>query len=382
MHRLVVLAFAALVSGAQAPRGTTQHWQPLFNGEDLQGWEIVNGGKWSVEDGTILMRRLPGETNGAWLFTKSDYSDFILRLKFLPGTETFHSGILIREPGHGKITRPAFSGYEVSLAQGIRRENTTGAIYFSANAYEKAIPAKQWSVVEIRCLGDHITTFINGEKAAETHTRRSYRGGIGLHLHGGKDQPEYRWKDIEIQELAPPPREFQYDEEKLAQMPGGFEPLAGLSSSGPWVWNGSQLRAAGAREQSWILSSGTYRNFILEFDFKVSGGGSAGAVFRVPAQPSEGYEFRIEDRDDVNPSGSIFNLARAFNFDVCTQRIYHPGQWNQARIYVTGDHVVTYLNLAKGAEIHSDRSANGKIGFRVSPGTEVEFRKIEVKKIE
>ena len=51
----------------------------LFNGKDLQGWEIVNGGKWSVEDGAIVMRRLPGETNGAWLFTTSDYSDFMLR---------------------------------------------------------------------------------------------------------------------------------------------------------------------------------------------------------------------------------------------------------------------------------------------------------------
>src|SRR5579859_4346269 len=99
-----------LIAGAtfEAKAAGAESWARLFNGRNLDGWEAVNGGQWTVEDGAIVMRRVPGNNGGAWLFTKRDYGDFILRLKFMPGAETFHSGILIRESGHGKITRPAF----------------------------------------------------------------------------------------------------------------------------------------------------------------------------------------------------------------------------------------------------------------------------------
>lgn len=356
-------------------------WIPRFDGMNLQGWEAVHGGRWTVEDGAIVMRRVPGDSGGAWLFTKKDYEDFVLRLKFLPGSSVFHSGILVREPGHGKITRPAFSGYEISLAQGIRRQNTTGAIYFSANAYLKDIPAHEWSTIEIRCLGDHITTFVNGQKMAETHVRRSFKGGIGLHLHGGSDQPEIRWKDIELQELPPKPRGFQNDEERLAQLPGDFQAVTDLPSAPGWTWSDGVLRGKTTTQPINIQTKTEYGDFIFGFDFRLSTGGSGGAVFRVPPGHDGGYEFHLEDQDDVNPSGSIFNLARAFVSEVCDQKIYHTGKWNQARIYAADDHIVTYLNLAKGAEVHDDRSRRGQIGFRVAPGSWVEFRNIEVKRI-
>jgi hypothetical protein len=377
---ILAIAFLTVVfqpAGAAA----AEHWERLFNGNNLDGWEAVNGGAWSVEDGAIAMRRLPGNGGGAWLFTRKDYGDFILRLKFMPNAETFHSGVVIREPAHGKITRPAFDGYEVSLAQGIRHENTTGAIYFSASAYENTIPAHEWTAFEIRCVGDHITTLMNGRELAETHTRRSFKGGIGLHLHGGDFPTDYRWKDIEIEELPPAPRDFQFDEEKLAQMPGDFQPVADFTPSSAWTWREGVLHGEGAGGESWITGKASYANFILTFDFKVSSGGSAGASFRIPADPRGGYEFRIEDTDIVNPTASIFNLARAFLEDVCEKKNYHEGKWNQGRVYAVGDHVITYLNQEKGAQIHSDRSAAGRFAFRVGAGSSVDFRNIQVKRI-
>src|SRR5690242_10716436 len=130
--------FALLTAGLPllcpfAPPGGV--WKKLFNGRDLQGWEVVNAGRWTVEDGAIVMRRQPHDTSGGWLVTTGDYGDFILRLKFMPGRDLFNSGILVRDPGHAKTRRPALNGFEIKLAQGDRVENSNGTIWYVASAY-------------------------------------------------------------------------------------------------------------------------------------------------------------------------------------------------------------------------------------------------------
>ena len=47
-------------------------WEPLFNGEDLTGWEIVGAGNWYAEDEQIHVTRKEGETGGGWLVTKEN----------------------------------------------------------------------------------------------------------------------------------------------------------------------------------------------------------------------------------------------------------------------------------------------------------------------
>src|SRR5581483_11679867 len=92
-------------------------------------------------------------------------------------------------------------------------------------AYPQALPAGEWADFEIRAIGDHIVTYMNGKKMAETHSRRSYKGGIGLHLHGGDEPAENWWKDIEIKELPPAQRPYQLTQEKMEQEPGEFVPV-------------------------------------------------------------------------------------------------------------------------------------------------------------
>ena len=115
-----------------------EQWTKLCNGRDLDGWEKVNtGGSWTVEQGMIVARRTPPDRGASWLVTKQDYGDFILRLKFKSSTENYNSGILIRDPAHAKLFRPAYSGFEIIIAQGQKDENTNGAIYYVAQAYQR-----------------------------------------------------------------------------------------------------------------------------------------------------------------------------------------------------------------------------------------------------
>ena len=132
-----------------------------------------------------------------------------------------------------------------------------------------------------------------------------------------------------------------------------------------------------------------FGDFILSFGFRVSGSGYAGVGLRLPGpEPAgnvslaaQGYEFRISDSDDDNPTGSILDLARAFRLDPDLKPIVHKDQWNHARLYVAGDHIVSYVNLVKMAETHANRRSAGRIGFEVAPGTTIEYRDLQAKRI-
>lgn len=53
-------------------------WRPLFNGKNLDGWEQIGDGVWSVmSDGTLLGDRKPKESHDqAWVYTKEEFGEF------------------------------------------------------------------------------------------------------------------------------------------------------------------------------------------------------------------------------------------------------------------------------------------------------------------
>lgn len=79
-------------------------WQTLFNGKDLEGWEVKcdakdkDKGFWTVDEGTILCNSLHStDHNYVWLQSKEEYGDFELRLKFqVSRSQTGNSGVQFR----------------------------------------------------------------------------------------------------------------------------------------------------------------------------------------------------------------------------------------------------------------------------------------------
>ncbi len=133
---LVCLILAAACGASPDPElagnaSAQPRWEPLLSGQDLSGWEVVGGGKWTTGNGELLAQRLPDDSRAGWLVTREDFGDFKLRLKFKASGEHFNSGILIRDPGHAKFSRPAFHGYEIQIynGDGDAEPNTSGAIY-------------------------------------------------------------------------------------------------------------------------------------------------------------------------------------------------------------------------------------------------------------
>ena len=401
MHSLrSALALAAIFGlSAQA-----EDWRPLFNGQNIDDWEVAGSGDWQAEDSELVVRRKPGERGAGWLVSRGDFQDFKLRLKFKSVLPHFNSGILLRDPGHAKRFRPAFNGYEIQIQQGTREgdRNTNGAIYDLARAYTSNIEPGEWSELEVHCVGNRIVSLINGKVVAETYVRRSLRGAVGFQMHGGDDPTEFRWKDIEILELEPTEPNFQLLEERMEQAPGEFVDLFGGQSveslfdsywdgGAEWSLRDGVLRGANPTGIDWIFTKKQYRDYVLEFEYRLSEGANGGVGFRFPwaggddteARPAfAGFEFNLSEGDIRNPPGSLYDRARAYTSDLWRKPIHKPGAWNHGRIFVAGERVVAYINRRKTADIHDSRSETGRIGFQShDPSDWVEYRNVRIKVI-
>ena len=119
MRIIVVLT---LFAGSLAAAGST----PLFNGKNLDGWEVIGDGQWTVmADGILLGQRIgdlrkmlaPGWTLPApqqfkgwidtqsWLYTKrSDFGEFDLHLEYWTKTSG-NSGVSIRDTSRAQVGR-------------------------------------------------------------------------------------------------------------------------------------------------------------------------------------------------------------------------------------------------------------------------------------
>jgi hypothetical protein len=210
MRSLCLLALAPLMLLALPARLTAEEAQfkPLFDGKTLDGWE-GNLQVFRIEDGSIvggsMQKALP---NNEFLCTQKQYGDFELRLKFkLLGGKSANAGVQIRTrriPNHHEVI-----GYQADMAEGL-----WGVLYEEGGRGKLAGPPKEdigkpgkrgeWSDYRIRCQGNHVQLWINGQQTVD-YTEKSpsipRTGIIGLQIHGGP--PSEAWyKDVVIQELS------------------------------------------------------------------------------------------------------------------------------------------------------------------------------------
>jgi len=178
--------------------------QPLFNGENLNGWTKIDGGEWSVENGVLIGRNgrnwsTNPERTGSWLSTEKQYKDFRLELQYTIN-ERGNSGILFRS-SHEK--NPSFTGYEMQIHDSPGRPpSKTGptSIYDVVAPTKNLIrPAGQWNTITILAKGPKIQFWVNGEQVLDTEQTRSMQGYIGLQNHD--DRAVVKFKNIRLEEI-------------------------------------------------------------------------------------------------------------------------------------------------------------------------------------
>lgn len=114
-----------------------------------------------------------------------------------------------------------------------------------------------------------------------------------------------------------------------------------------------------------LMTRETFRDFELEFEWKISPGGNSGVKYNVseemstasgPSHAALGFEYQVLD-DDNHPDGRKPSHQAAALYDLlpAQNRLLHPvGEFNQARIVFNGNHGEHWLNGRKVLEYDLD----------------------------
>ncbi|MEM9832111.1 MAG: DUF1080 domain-containing protein [Bacteroidota bacterium] len=193
---------AALLATSLESYSQDDGFQSLFNGEDLDGWEIYGTEKWYVEDGLLVCESGPDEAYG-YLATDKSYKNFVLTLEFLQEANG-NSGVFFRS----SIEGTKISGWQVEVAP---PGNDTGGIYESyGRGWLEQIPAEkegildmgEWNHMRIEVNGDQVKTYLNDELMVDLQDEKigQANGSIALQIHDGGGI-KVRWRNLMVKEL-------------------------------------------------------------------------------------------------------------------------------------------------------------------------------------
>ena len=127
---------------------------------------------------------------------------------------------------------------------------------------------------------------------------------------------------------------------------------------------------------SFLVTDGTYGDFVFECEVKVEGLINSGIQFRSLSSPDyregrvHGYQCELGEKTDRNWTGGIYDEARRGwlyrpELNPSAKTAYRPGDWNHLRIECVGPSLRTWVNGIPVAHLIDDVTARGFIGLQV-----------------
>lgn len=394
---LLLTIVALLTSCAQGPQ-----WQDLFNGENLEGWEKLNGtAEYKVEDGAIVgISQL--NTPNTFLATNEVYDDFILEFEFKVD-DGLNSGVQFRSNSLPEFHEGRVHGYQFEIDPSERA--WTGGVYDEARRGwlyplnynpegQKAFKNGEWNKARVEAIGNSIRTWVNDVPCTDLLDNTTASGFIALQVHSiGSAEQEGKtvaWRNIriltdELEQYKMPENSEVKQINQIAntisekEAAEGWKLLwDGKSSEG---WRGAKLD--GFPEKGWSMEDGIlkvhksdggestnggdivttkpYKNFMLKVDFRITEGANSGIKYFVDTNLNKGQgsaigcEYQILDdrrhpdakagKDGNRTLGSLYDLIPA-----SADKPFRNGFFNTAMVVVEGNHVEHWLNGVKIVE--------------------------------
>lgn len=374
-------------------------WSPLFNGEDLQGWEILGGEATYVVENDEIIGTTKGSHN-TFLTTKERYSDFIFEVEVWVDPR-MNSGIQFRSAQN--IQGRVF-GYQAEIDPSPRAYS--GGIYdegskrdwlypLSLNpAAQKAFVNGAWNKYRIEAIGTSVRVWVNDICTAVLEDDASLEGFIALQVHGVAATEEARivkWRNIRIctENIEKEKRAIPSSIFTLNLLANNLSPMEARLG---WrlLWDGEsdkgwrQIHKKEFPDERWKIENGEltvlaidetgdsngadlmteqkFQNFEFTLQYKLSKGANSGIKYLVnerlnPEGGAIGLEFQILDNDEhpdaklgVNGNrtqGSLYDLLPAENLSYAgmgKRFLRSIGEWNHVRIIVNQDQVEHWLN--------------------------------------
>ena len=174
----------------------------LFNGKNLNGWDIHGSELWYVENGILICESGPNKGYG-YLSTEKFYDDFDLTVEFKQEANG-NSGVFIRSTFEGTKV----SGWQVEVAP---PGSDTGGVYESYGRgwlikpdkeKDKVLKMGKWNKMRIRVVGNQIQSWLNGTSmiSLEDEMIGKGKGSIALQIHDGGGI-KVRWRNLLVNEL-------------------------------------------------------------------------------------------------------------------------------------------------------------------------------------
>ena len=176
--------------------------ESLFNGKDLEGWNIHGTELWYVENGLLVCESGPDKAYG-YLSTTKYYDNFDLTLEFKQEANG-NSGVFIRSTVEGiKV-----SGWQVEVAPpgydtgGVYESYGRGWLIKPEKEKDKALKMGEWNTMRIRVVGDQIESWLNGTPMITLKDEKigQGKGSIALQIHDGGGI-KVRWKNLVVTQL-------------------------------------------------------------------------------------------------------------------------------------------------------------------------------------
>jgi hypothetical protein len=170
----------------------------IFDGKTLNGWEVVGGGKWTVNGGVLKGQCSKADEQGVLVYEKP-VRDFTAKFQFrISGG---NSGFYFRaERVEGQ---PLVKGFQAEVdaiddVAGIWETAGRGWVYKptpEVHATAKFVPG-QWSKMEVSAIGNHYIVKLIGKTITDIQDSQGReKGVVALQLHGGMDMT-VEFKDI------------------------------------------------------------------------------------------------------------------------------------------------------------------------------------------
>lgn len=197
MKKTILTFIAAVLAFQFSVSAQETKLKPIFNGKDLTGWKAPeNNIWWLAEEGVLKVRSGP-DKKGSILWTKKEFTNFIVEVDFRFGEGVIDSGVHLRN----------MDQIQIGISGSLKRDMTASP-YIPGKGYPveaegvaKLLKMKDWNHLKTEVRGMTYTCWLNGKKVMTytTDTGKA-KGPIGLQLHGGKVM-SIDFRNIKVTEL-------------------------------------------------------------------------------------------------------------------------------------------------------------------------------------
>jgi hypothetical protein len=369
-------------------------WRLLFDGKTLNGWRSfkekgVSG--WKVEDGTLMALGVGSDPDGD-IITEETFESFelILDWKISQGGNSgifFH---VIESDDFNTIyeTGPEYQLFDdLSRGKGSLGMNGVSGNYGMHAPKNPAIKkAGEWNTTRIVVNKGAVEHWLNGKKVlnyqlgsnewnhlVQNGKWKEYpfygkagRGHIALQDHGYK----IWFRNVKLKPLA------------VTSLFNGKD-LSGWKIHGTEKWyvqNGELVCESGPdKAYGYLATVNDYKNFELTIEFLQEADGNSGIFFRSNLDGTKISGWQVEVAPPDKDTGGIYeSYGRGWLQKIPDEKedVLQMGKWNHMKIIVKDDHVQSFLNGVKMADLQDEKigEANGKIALQIHDGGGIKVR--------